>query len=504
MCVLGMTVQSKLTPTLLGPDLVDCLGCGFGVRLGSQCDCGNWCCTACSKLGRDELRSGLCRACETCECERKQDASTKARQIYSMPATKVSQMIAVAIDSLVLRMGLGKCRIQKSGDGPTITQAAADKFAGVARQALEAWNSDPRVVKKFSKTVLDAEKQVGTKLAPDSKCWVTCKVCRINSGWSSVQKVLDHFLGCSHMERVQTYVGDPQADEKAARDQNNQRACLELQIKLNQLQRASATNLAYFAGLHPTVSHRAIEDIPLLQKKHMEMFEPLLFSLLEDHPNQAKVQQARGVWKSLKEFKCSRKELRERLHEIGEELEGKLHEILKSAKSFALYIDESRNRQGATTLVIVASYIDSAGVFHTDLLKTIDVSDDKTGKGLHEVVSQYLRDNNLLAFVFHILTDGASAVCAVTGPHSSFVKRFSDAEEGANGTWCLAHRMALVMVDALLSFYKVPAIVAADEKEDSVRDDAVMSKKEKTISNLSMRRRTRLRLCGTWGLISTN
>ena len=73
-------------------------------------------------------------------------------------------------------------------------------------------------------------------------------------------------------------------------------------------------------------------------------------------------------------------------------------------------------------------------------------------------INRYLEEHGLNGYVIHIGTDGAASVCHVTGHSKSFTARFmahgdDKPGEGATGTWCVAHRFALVFQDALLALY---------------------------------------------------
>ena len=104
--------------------------------------------------------------------------------------------------------------------------------------------------------------------------------------------------------------------------------------------------------------------------------------------------------------------------------------------SYCVYVDESADRSGRPVLALAISFITNPGVFHMEFIRTFDCSSGTSGSGLYSIVEGYLGAKGLDGLLFHISTDGASAVCQVTGPKKSFSARFSmDKAWLANGTW---------------------------------------------------------------------
>jgi hypothetical protein len=261
---------------------------------------------------------------------------------------------------------------------------------------------------------------------------------------------------------------------------------MESLSKLERIRDCQKASLTHFVGSQPTLSHRVAENIPIIIRQNIAIVDEDVkkaFKLAEKiDPVFAKC--ARAKWEVVKDFKMDRKDIRNCLHAYGEHLEQKLLDALKDAQAYTVYVDESRNRRGATKLALCITYVDRDGAFHSELLKTFDVSENKSGKAMYDTVSEYLQGNGVHGFVVHICTDGASSMRFVAGgKDKSFVANFMLADNGAaNGLWCMAHRWALVFGDALLKLYGLQ--VPGDNEEEEVEDGVRVDKKSAKISRL--------------------
>ena len=114
------------------------------------------------------------------------------------------------------------------------------------------------------------------------------------------------------------------------------------------------------------------------------------------------------------------------------------------------YFDESRNKAGIKELVFYATLIID-GVFRKFLVATFDVTSDTTGQALFDVVRTCLESKAIFATLIHVIGDGGSNICVITGPFSSLFARLMKVTDALGSDWCTPHLVSLVLQDMLLT-----------------------------------------------------
>lgn len=143
----------------------------------------------------------------------------------------------------------------------------------------------------------------------------------------------------------------------------------------------------------------------------------------------------------LKLIPLSDNTLSRRTGDIAQNLENQLKARLKSAKYFAIQLDESTDVSSSATLLVYVRYI-WQGEFVEDLLCCLTLPSSMSGARIFEELNAFMTKCGLdWANCKGITSDGAANM---TGKNSGVVRRIKDAA-GQNIVWnhCFIHREAL-------------------------------------------------------------